>query len=295
MMGGRVGLGPALAHFETHLLPLALQEDVGAGDLTTEGIVTGRPRGLAVIDAKDELVVCGLSMAEAVFRTGGEGIRIIRHLAKDGDTVSRGSVVMEVEGDLALLLTLERTALNVLQRLSGIASRTRTFVRELEGSRTVLLDTRKTAAGWRLLEKYAVATGGGANHRLGLHDMVLIKDNHIEAAGGITEAMRRVRRHLEVLPLPRPWIEVECESLGQVEEALSMGADVIMLDNMDDARIRQAVVRAEGRCKLEVSGNITAGRLPVLARLGVDFISSGAITHSAPAKDLSMTLKRMSA
>src|SRR5690606_26734502 len=207
----------------------------------------------------------------------------------DGDCVGAGTVICTFEGGARSLLTGERTALNFLQRLSGISTLTRQFVEAVSGTNAVILDTRKTTPGWRLLEKYAVRMGGGQNHRLGLFDAVMIKDNHIAAAGGITPAVERVRAFPDVAGLP---IIVEVETLAQLQEALALGVDQILLDNMDEATMRQAVEITAGRVPLEASGNMSLERAAAVAATGVNFISVGALTHSAPAFDLSMRLQQ---
>ncbi|MBN8218616.1 MAG: carboxylating nicotinate-nucleotide diphosphorylase [Spirochaetes bacterium] len=281
-------LDTLVAWWRDRILPLALEEDLGPGDITTEAILEPGKTARAVIEAKDELVLCGLPFLDAVFEGSG-GVHRVKHLARDGESLKRGQAVYEVEGTLAALLSRERVALNLLQRLTGIASKTATFVKTLEGTRVKLLDTRKTAPGLRLLEKYAVRTGGGENHRIGLYDLYLVKDNHIAACGGsIAEAVRRVRQHAGKNGGKMPSIEVECKTLEQVREAVDQHIDIIMLDNMDDLKLRQAVPLIDRRAKIEVSGNVSLGRLPNLARLEIDYISCGALTHSAPAKDLSM-------
>jgi nicotinate-nucleotide pyrophosphorylase (carboxylating) len=207
---------------------------------------------------------------------------------QDGDPVQPGTRVCTLEGSPRSLLTGERTALNFLQRLSGIATLTHSFVEAVAGTGTVILDTRKTTPGWRLLEKYAVRMGSGTNHRMGLYDMILIKDNHIRAAGGITAAVDRVRRYPDAQALP---IVVEVENLQQLREALTLDIDRILLDNMDEATMRQAVKIAAGHKTLEASGNMSLERAAAVAATGVDFISVGALTHSAPALDLSMDIE----
>lgn len=271
---------------------MALKEDIAEGDITTDATVDPKKNGRAVIEAKDELILCGLPFLDATFQSQKNAVTLIKHLAKEGEAVKRGMIVYEIEGKLSTLLTLERTALNLLQRLCGIASKTNAFVKLLEGSRVKLLDTRKTIPGFRLLEKYAVKTGGGKNHRIGLYDLYMVKDNHIQAGGGVTEAIRKVREHRKKNHAGGPaiLIEVECKTLPQVQEAVAANADIIMLDNMDDLRVREAVRMIDRKAQIEVSGNITQGRLPNLARLDIDFVSSGAVTHSAPAKDLSMKI-----
>jgi nicotinate-nucleotide pyrophosphorylase (carboxylating) len=267
------------------LIDMALEEDIGPGDITTDHTVLRESPGSARIVAKEQLTIAGLDVARRVFQRLDPGIDFDAQF-KDGDAVAKGSVVVRLSGRLAALLTGERAALNFLQRLSGIATYVRACVERLAGSSTRLLDTRKTTPGWRYLEKYAVRTGGGTNHRMGLYDAVLIKDNHIAAAGGIAAAVERIRAHID----PAMTIEVETTSQEEVQQALQAGAHIIMLDNMDLEQIRQAVQFVNGRAKLEVSGGVTREHLADLAATGVDYISSGALTHSARAVDLSMKI-----
>ncbi len=268
------------------LIEMALAEDVGDGDITTDHLVAPDTPGRGSIVAKESLVLAGLEIARQVFLRLDPAVVFQPHFA-DGDTIVKGRTVVTLSGRLPALLTGERTALNFLQRLSGIASHTREFIDALQDRPVRLLDTRKTTPGWRALEKYAVRMGGGTNHRAGLYDAVLIKDNHIAAAGGISPAIRRIRAKV-----PEDMtIEVETTSLSQVREALDAGAHIIMLDNMDLDQIRTAVDLVAGRALLEVSGGVTRDRLGDLAATGVDFISSGALTHSARAVDLSMYIE----
>jgi nicotinate-nucleotide pyrophosphorylase (carboxylating) len=267
------------------LIDMALEEDIGPGDITTAHTIPPEAEGRAVIVAKEDLVIAGLAVAQRVFERLDGRVRFDSGYA-DGDRVPRGRTVVDLSGPLAALLTGERTALNFLQRLSGIATHVNTCVAMLEGSGTQLLDTRKTTPGWRVLEKYAVRAGGGTNHRMGLYDAVLIKDNHIAGAGGITAAVQRVKAHVD----PDMTIEVETTTLDEVREALEAGAQIIMLDNMGLDQIRSSVQFVNGRAKLEVSGGITQEHLTALAAAGVDYISSGALTHSVRAVDLSMKI-----
>jgi nicotinate-nucleotide pyrophosphorylase (carboxylating) len=267
------------------LIDMALEEDIGPGDITTDHTVLREAPGRARIVAKEQLTIAGLDVARRVFQRLDPGIDFDAQF-KDGDAVAKGSVVVRLSGRLAALLTGERAALNFLQRLSGIATYVRACVECLAGSSTRLLDTRKTTPGWRYLEKYAVRTGGGTNHRMGLYDAVLIKDNHIAAAGGIAAAVERIKAHVD----PAMTIEVETTCQEEVQQALQAGAHIIMLDNMDLEQIRQAVQFVNGRAKLEVSGGVTREHLAALAATGVDYISSGALTHSARAVDLSMKI-----
>jgi nicotinate-nucleotide pyrophosphorylase (carboxylating) len=267
------------------LIRLALTEDIGAGDATTESIVAADATGAAVAIAKGELIVCGVDVAARVFELLDARVKFTPR-AKDGDALSPGDVAFELAGSLRTLLTGERAALNFVQRLSGIATLTRRCVRALEGSKTRLLDTRKTAPGFRALEKRAVRAGGGHGHRTNLADGVLIKDNHIAAAGSITQAVTRARSYVH--PLLR--IEVEVKNLTEVEEALRAGAGMLLLDNMSDAQLTEAVRVVNGRVPTEASGNISLDRLPAICRTGVDFVSMGALTHSAPAADIALAI-----
>lgn len=274
-------LGDAL----DQLVRLALAEDLGAGDVTTEAVVSRDARGRAVVVAKSELVLAGLDAAERTFLHVDDSV-VVRRLRAEGDELTPGDLAMEIEGPLRALLTGERVALNFLQRLSGIATAARAAVKALEGTKTRVLDTRKTAPGWRRLEKRAVRAGGALGHRTNLGDGVMIKDNHIAAVGSITEAVRRARAYAH--PLLR--IEVEVKSLEEVQEALAAGADMLLLDNMNDEQIAAAVQVVNRRVPTEASGNMTLERLPSVGRTGVDFVSIGALTHSAIAADLSLAI-----
>jgi len=267
------------------LIQMALEEDIGSGDITTDPIVDSQVSGTAQIVAKETLVIAGLAIGRRVFAHLDSDIRYEPEYG-DGDTVEKGSIVVRLEGKLHALLKGERTALNFLQRLSGIATHVRSFVTILGDRPVRLVDTRKTAPGWRVLEKYAVRMGGAANHRMGLYDGVLIKDNHIAAGGGIAQAVEKVRKSISHLMK----IEVEVTSMAEVAEALDAGADVIMLDNMDIPRIQEAVAFIAGRAMIEVSGNVSRETLILLADTGVDLISCGALTHSARSVDLSMRI-----
>jgi len=266
------------------LIDLALAEDVGKGDVTTVATVPEGKEGRAVIIAKAYGIVCGLPIAAEAFRNVDAAIRLT-HLASDGEPVAPGDVVAALSGPLRGILTAERTALNFLTHLSGIATLTARFVDVVAPYRAVILDTRKTTPGWRILEKYAVRCGGGRNHRMGLYDMVLIKDNHIAACGSLAEAVRRVRAAGISLP-----IEVEVRTLAELEEALSLGVDRILLDNMDIPTLRKAIARAKGKVELEASGGVTLENAAEIAACGVDYISIGALTHSAPALDFSLEI-----
>jgi nicotinate-nucleotide pyrophosphorylase (carboxylating) len=264
------------------LVRCALAEDVGSGDVTTRAIVPAGLAGHGRIVAKERCVVAGLPVARAVFAEVDSAI-VWRPETQDGDCCESGTVVAHVEGPAGALLTAERTALNFLQHLSGIATATCQFA-EAAGRLTVL-DTRKTLPGLRALQKYAVRCGGGSNHRTGLFDAVLVKDNHVRIAGGLAEAVRRVRAS----GAPGP-IEVETQSLEEVDEALGAGADIVMLDNLDDRTVHEAVRRIGGRARVELSGMMTLERVRTLAASGADTVSIGALTHSARAADLSLEL-----
>ncbi len=267
------------------LIRLALEEDVGRGDATTRATIPVHQAARGNITAKADLVLAGLPIIGMVLaqtdKTAG-----VRLLAQEGSQVPVGAVVAEVWGQAAGLLTAERTVLNFLQHLSGVATLTRKFVEAVAGTRCTIIDTRKTLPGLRLLDKYAVVQGGGRNHRLGLDDGVLIKDNHIAVCGGLGAAVRRARSQAST------WlrIEVECSSLAEVEEALDAPADIILLDNMTTAQMTEAVHLIHGRALVEASGNISLARVREVAETGVDFISVGVLTHSTPAADLSMSV-----
>ena len=261
----------------------ALVEDVGPGDVTTAATVDPSLRATAEIVAKCDCVIAGLDVAEEVFRQVDPSVAVTIH-RPDGTRCSPGDIVGDIDGSAAGLLTAERTALNLLQRMSGIATLTRQFV-DATGGRIRILDTRKTTPTLRALEKYAVATGGGTNHRVGLYDAILIKDNHIRLAGGVREAVARSRK-----ARPGLTVEVEAQSLPQVDEAIASGADIILLDNLSIEEIREAVRRVDRRAKTEISGGVTLARIPELSATGADFVSVGALTHSAPASDLSLEI-----
>ena len=267
------------------LIRLALEEDIGAGDVTTNALIPPESMATAVIFAKEPLIIAGLDVAREVFAALDPGVSFNTTL-KDGDRVDSNEDILTVEGTLRALLTGERTALNFLQRLSGIATNARRYVDRVAGTGVRLTDTRKTTPGWRSLEKYAVTVGGAHNHRFGLYDAILIKDNHIAACGGIREAMAKVQRDGD----PSRQIEVEVSDLAQVNDALESGADIIMLDNMDLSDIRTAVTIVKGRALIEVSGGVTLDTLSEIAHTGVDIVSVGALTHSARAVDISMRM-----
>ena len=264
----------------------ALAEDVGAGDATTQATVPATLRGSALIVQRAPGVIFGLAAAEAVFAALSEEVRCERRLS-EGSWQEEGAAVLALEGPVRALLTGERTALNLLGHLSGIATAAARAMRAVAGTRALIVDTRKTTPGLRVLEKAAVRAGGAGNHRRGLDDAVLIKDNHIAAAGSITNAIALVRRQRPDLAAT---LEVEVSSAAELEEALACKAPRILLDNMSDADVRAAVLRTEGRALLEASGGVTYERLRSLAETGVDWISMGYLTHSAPSLDLSMKL-----
>jgi nicotinate-nucleotide pyrophosphorylase (carboxylating) len=267
------------------LVRRALAEDFGWGDVTTDGTIEREQKGRGVIVAKCDCVLAGVDVAAEAFRQMDPGVAITIQ-KKDGSALTCGDEVAEIVGTATALLTAERTALNFMQRLSGIATLTRTFVRAA-GDRITILDTRKTTPLLRVLEKYAVRAGGGVNHRGGLDDGILIKDNHIRLAGGVQSAVTRMRKANREMPT-----EVEAQSLEQVDEALDAGADIILLDNLSTAEIIEAVRRCRGRAKTEISGGVTLERLPELAATGADYVSVGALTHSAPSADLSFEIER---
>ena len=273
--------------FVDRLIDLALEEDLGAaGDVTTQALVPEGARGRAEVWAKEPLVLSGTRAFARVF-TRLEPAAEVRFSEVDGARIAGRAVVGDVTASLRTLLVGERTALNILQRTSGIATLAARAADAVKGSRLRILDTRKTSPGMRGLSKEAVRAGGASNHRFGLFDGVLIKDNHLAAVGGdVGEALRRARAHAPQLVK----IEIEVTGLAQIPEAIAGGADIVLLDNMDDATVAEAVKVAAGRVKLEVSGNVTLERLPRLAQMGVDYVSMGALTHSARAMDLSLEI-----
>jgi len=274
-----------IMHSIKDLIQIALKEDIGPGDITTDNIVDPEIMGKGIIVAKEPLVIAGLEISRDVFTCIDPEV-VCRFLFKDGESVAKDNVVMEIEGRLCTLLKGERTALNFIQRLSGIATNVRSYVEALDDRKIRLVDTRKTIPGWRVLEKYAVRVGGAYNHRMGLYDGVLIKDNHIVACGGITKAVESLRGKVSHLVK----IEVEVSDLPSVKEAIEAKADVIMLDNMDIDRIREAVAFIGNKALIEVSGGITKESLKLLSGSGIDIISVGALTHSARSMDLSMRI-----
>ena len=270
------------------LIGSALDEDIGSGDITTACTVPQTAAGKGFIVAKEPLVLAGIAVAKRVFLTVNSDLELAL-LLEDGSRAMPGERLLEVTGNLAAILMAERTALNFLQRLSGIATLTRSFVDKVANTSVRILDTRKTTPGWRFLEKAAVKAGGGYNHRFGLYDGILIKDNHIVAAGGIRQAVMAVRA-CETSPLK---VQVEVETLDQLAEAISAGSDAVLLDNMDIDTMAEAVQRAGGKILLEASGGITLENVREVADTGVDLISAGALTHSARAVDMSMEIEKV--
>lgn len=266
------------------IITLAIEEDVEKGDVTTNSLVPESTLAVAEMTAKADGVISGIYIARMVFERFDKNIRWLPSTT-EGGRVKKGDSIVRIEGSYRALLTGERTALNILQRMSGIATATSNYVKELEGSATQLLDTRKTAPGMRILDKIAVRAGRGTNHRMGLYDLALIKDNHIKVAGGITEAVKEVRAYA-----PGIKVEVEVTTLEETKEAVTAGADIIMLDNMSNEMMEAAVKLIDGRAKTEASGNMTIGRLKGVAATGVDYISVGALTHSVTALDISMNI-----
>ena len=267
------------------IIEYALKEDIADGDITTNAVIPGEMKTTATMTAKADGVVAGLPVAERVFRKLNPDIEWTTYI-EDGSIVKKGDVLVQVKGSFRALLTGERLALNFLQRMSGIATETSRYVKAIQEYNTEILDTRKTVPGLRLLDKYAVKMGGGTNHRIGLYDMVMIKDNHIKVAGGITEAVKAIRPTIAA----GVKIEVETTNLNEVEEAIAAGADIIMLDNMDNETMKRGVELVNGRAKVEASGNMTLERVEEVAATGVDFISIGALTHSVKALDISMNI-----
>jgi nicotinate-nucleotide pyrophosphorylase (carboxylating) len=275
-----------MEHLIGKLIEDALFEDIGPGDITSEAVIPEEASATAEIIAKQDLVLAGALIAREVFRKIDPWVQFTP-LAHEGGRVQSGSIIAQVQGRTRMLLAGERVALNLMQHLSGIATTTARFVEALKGSRAEILDTRKTLPGLRALEKYAVRMGGGRNHRFGLYDGILIKDNHIKAAGGIIKAMAGIRK--KVHPLLK--IEVEVKTLDEVREAMAAGATMLLLDNMPPALMKQAVGIVGERVLVEASGNVTLDNVKAIAETGVDFISSGSLTHSAPAADISMKIK----
>jgi nicotinate-nucleotide pyrophosphorylase (carboxylating) len=273
-----------------NLVEMALREDLGErGDVSSRATISADSRISGRITAKAQGVVAGLALVNMVYKQVDPAVSVHEH-CHDGQRVTSGDLICEVVGSGQSVLTGERVALNFLQRLSGVATLTAQFVGAVAGAKAVILDTRKTTPGWRLLEKYAVRMGGGQNHRMGLYDMVMIKDNHIDASGSITAAVNAVRAYPGAEDLP---IEVEVKNLDELWEVLPLNVDRVLLDNMTEAQMREAVQITAGRVPLEASGNMSLERVAAVAATGVDFISVGVLTHSAPALDLSMRITRL--
>ena len=268
------------------IIELSLEEDIGSGDITTLSTIPEGTGAYGRFIAKQDGVICGIDIAKKVFAIIDDSVQFISH-KKDGDEIKTGDVIAEVSGDARAMLTAERTALNIMQRLSGVATRTAECVKLVEGTGAKIADTRKTTPGMRALEKYAVRMGGGTNHRFNLADGVLIKDNHIAAAGGIKQAVKNARK---IIPHTLK-IEVEVETFEQLAEALEAGADIIMLDNMSNEDMARAVKITDGRALLEASGNMDRRNLREVAETGVDIISIGALTHTIKAVDISLKFK----
>ena len=266
-----------------HLILEALREDISSEDVTTNAVMKEAVTGEVELICKQDGVIAGLDVFERVFRLLDANTKVELY-CKDGDQVKNGELMGKVVGDIRVLLSGERVALNYLQRMSGIATYTRSVAELLKGTGTKLLDTRKTTPNMRIFEKYAVRVGGGHNHRYNLSDGVLLKDNHIGAAGGVKEAIMLAK---EYAPFVRK-IEIEVENMEMVKEAVEAGADIIMLDNMDDDMLKEAIAYIDHRAEIEVSGNVTKENIARLTNLGVDYVSSGALTHSAPILDLSL-------
>mgnify|MGYP000825398924 FL=1 len=261
----------------------ALKEDITSEDVSTNAVMPDNRQGTAQLICKADGILCGLEVFVRTFALLDPSFRFETEV-KDGEPVKKGELIGTLYGDIRALLSGERTALNYLQRMSGIATITNEYAKELAGTKTTLLDTRKTTPNMRPFEKYAVTVGGGRNHRYNLSDGVLLKDNHIGAAGSVTKAIEMAKAYA---PFVRK-IEIETETLEQVQEALDAGADIIMLDNMDNDTMKKAVALINGRAETECSGNVTKERLKEIAEIGVDYVSSGALTHSAPVLDISL-------
>ncbi len=268
------------------LIKKALDEDIGAGDLTTTPILTGEEIGLARAIAKADIIVAGIELFGEVFSTIDPSLNFKPYF-QDGQAAGRGDILASISGSMKSILLAERVALNFFQRIAGIATMANSYVEEVNGTGVMILDTRKTTPTFRAIEKYAVRTGGGTNHRFGLYDGVMIKDNHISAAGGISNAVRKVRGAIA----SGIRIEVETKNLREVQEALNAKADIIMLDNMDIDQIEKAVALIGKNALVEASGNVTILNVRDIAKTGVDFISVGALTHSAPAADISLLIE----
>jgi nicotinate-nucleotide pyrophosphorylase (carboxylating) len=272
-----------------NLIDAALAEDIGPGDITSSAILTGKEMGTARAVAKSEMVAAGLNVFRNTFHAVDSELTFTAFVS-EGDFLPQGALLAEIRGQLKAILMAERVALNFFQRLSGIATASRQFVQAVAGTKAKILDTRKTAPGLRMLDKYAVRVGGASNHRFALYDGALIKDNHITAAGGIANAVARARLHIPHTVK----IEVEVRNIVELEEAITAGADIVMLDNMSISDMRTAVSLVKGRVPLEASGNVTLLNVRHIAETGVDFISIGALTHSVKAADISLMVQPLS-
>lgn len=270
-------------HLVVDLIKNALEEDIASGDVTTKAILTPGQLAEAVLVAKEDIILCGAWVFEKTFQLLEPTIRVTFNY-ENGKFVKKGNVIATIIGLAAPILAAERTALNFIQRMSGIASSTKQFVKRVKGTKAVILDTRKTLPGFRILDKFAVKTGGGKNHRFGLFDMVLIKENHIVAAGSITNAVKRVQAKVE----KRFKIEVEVKNITELQETLKLSVDRILLDNMSVEEMKQAVEITAGKAELEASGNVTIKNVKEISETGVNYISIGALTHSVKAADLSL-------
>lgn len=271
------------------LLDLGIEEDINTGDITTESIIPASMNGVATMTAKQDGVISGLDIVKMVYDRFQDDV-VFTPYFKDGDAVKKGDVILKIEATYPTLLRGERLSLNIFQRMCGIATETAKYVKELEGTHTELLDTRKTAPGLRVLDKMAVKHGGGTNHRMGLYDMAMIKDNHIKMAGGIAKAVEQVRSRIA----DDIKIEVETTNIDEVHQAINAGADIIMLDNMDTQTMTEAVKiinAADKGIKTEASGNMSIPRLKEVAATGVDYISVGALTHTVKGMDISMNIQ----
>ena len=271
------------------LLDLGIEEDINTGDITTESIIPTTTNGVATMTAKQDGVISGLEIVKMVYERFQSDV-VFTPYFKDGDAVKKGDVILKIEATYPTLLRGERLSLNIFQRMCGIATETAKYVKELEGTHTELLDTRKTAPGLRVLDKMAVKHGGGTNHRMGLYDMAMIKDNHIKMAGGIAKAVEHVRARIS----EGIKVEVETTNIDEVHQAINAGADIIMLDNMDTQAMAEAVriINAAGKgIKTEASGNMSIPRLKEVAATGVDYISVGALTHTVKGMDISMNIQ----
>ena len=270
------------------LILKALKEDIGSGDITTIATISRNQRGTASIIAKENGIISGVKVAKSVFKLLDKKNKI-SELKKDGDVVKKNEIILKISGKIASILSAERTALNFLQRMSGIATLSGKFSNEVKNTKAKIIDTRKTAPGLRLLDKMAVESGGGQNHRLGLYDMFLIKDNHIASSGSISRAVNECKKFMKKKKIKYK-IEVETENLNQVKEAVASGADIIMLDNFEIPDMKKAVELINGKAKIEVSGGVILEKVKEIAETGVDFISVGSLTHSVKALDISLEI-----